>query len=84
MAATYEAECVPGSGGTPPWLLCSRRGYDIYDYRDPGELRIDAQAEAMITGHIKTGAVSQDVVGGGELVSAQCATARDAACECAG
>jgi iron complex outermembrane receptor protein len=61
-----EAECVPGSS-TPPWFFAPDGTYDIYDYRDPGELRIDAQAEAMITGHIKTGAVSQDVVGGGEL-----------------
>ena len=33
----------------------------IYDYRDPGELRIDAEAEAMLTGHIKTGGVAQDL-----------------------
>ena len=39
--------------------------YDIYDYRDPGELRIDAQAEAMVTGHIKTGAITQDLTFGG-------------------
>jgi iron complex outermembrane receptor protein len=41
--------------------------YGIYDYRNPNELRIDAQAEAMITGHIKTGAITQDVTGGGTL-----------------
>ena len=39
--------------------------YDIYDYRDPGELRIDAEAEAMVTGHIHTGAVTQDITAGG-------------------
>ena len=61
-----EAECVPGSS-TPPWFFAPDGTYDIYDYRNPGELRIDAQAEAMVTGHIKTGAISQDVVGGGEL-----------------
>ena len=41
--------------------------YDIYDYRDPGELRIDAEAEAMVTGHVKTGAIAQDLTAGGEL-----------------
>jgi iron complex outermembrane receptor protein len=41
--------------------------YGIYDYRDPGELRIDALTEAIITGHIKTGAITQDVTGGGTL-----------------
>jgi iron complex outermembrane receptor protein len=39
--------------------------YGIYDYRDPNELRIDAVSEAIITGHIKTGAITQDVTGGG-------------------
>jgi len=48
-------------------LFAPDGGYDIYDYRDPGELRIDAQAEALVTGHIKTGSISQDVTGGGEL-----------------
>jgi iron complex outermembrane receptor protein len=61
-----EAECVPGSS-TPPWFFAPDGTYDIYDYRDPGELRIDAQAEALITGHIKTGPVTHDLTGGGEL-----------------
>jgi iron complex outermembrane receptor protein len=51
----YETEC--NSGSAPyPWFFAPDGTYDIYDYRDPGELRIDAQAEAMVTGHIKTGA----------------------------
>jgi len=62
----YEAEC--NTGPAPyPWFFAPDGTYDIYDYRDPGELRIDAQAEALLTGHIKTGAISQDIVGGGEL-----------------
>jgi iron complex outermembrane receptor protein len=61
-----EAECVPGSS-TPPWFFAPDGTYDIYDYRDPGELRIDAQAEALVTGHIKTGAVGQDATAGGEF-----------------
>ena len=61
-----ETEC--NSGTAPyPWFFAPDGTYDIYDYRDPGELRIDAQAEALVTGHIKTGAVSQDIAGGGEL-----------------
>jgi iron complex outermembrane receptor protein len=64
---SYEALCT-GSGGTAPsYFFAPDGGYDIYDYRDPGELRIDAQAEALVTGHIKTGSISQDVTGGGEL-----------------
>jgi iron complex outermembrane receptor protein len=59
----YEAEC--NAGTAPPYFFAPDGTYDIYDYRDPGELRIDAQAEAMITGHIKTGAITQDVTAGG-------------------
>ncbi len=62
----YEAEC--NSGSAPyPWFFTPDGTYDIYDYRDPSELRIDAQAEAMITGHIKTGAITHDLTIGGEL-----------------
>jgi iron complex outermembrane receptor protein len=64
---SYEALCT-GSGGTASsYFFAPDGGYDIYDYRDPGELRIDAQAEALVTGHIRTGAIGQDVTGGGEL-----------------
>jgi iron complex outermembrane receptor protein len=71
----YDIPNCPGAPDAPAYFFCPAvpgidyRGgdYGIYDYRDPGELRIDAQAEAMIVGHIKTGAISQDVVGGGEL-----------------
>jgi iron complex outermembrane receptor protein len=61
-----ETECVPGSS-TPPWFFAPDGTYDIYDYRDPGERRIDAQAEAIVTGHIKTGCMTHDLTGGGEL-----------------
>ena len=61
-----EAECnVPG--GPEPWFFAPDGTYDIYDYRNPGELRIDAQAEALVTGHFKTGAITHDLTGGGEF-----------------
>jgi iron complex outermembrane receptor protein len=63
----YQPECQ-GNGGTAPDYFFSPTGwYDIYDYRDPNELRIDAQAEALVTGHVKTGTISHDLAGGGEL-----------------
>lgn len=37
------------------------RDCGIYAYWDPGELRIDAEAEAMLTSHVKTGGVAQDL-----------------------
>lgn len=60
----YEAACNTGS--TPyPFFFAPDGTYDIYDYRDPGELRIDAETEAMITGHIHSGAITQDITAGG-------------------
>ena len=58
------------------YFFCPDGTYGIYDYRDPGELRIDAEAEAMLTGHIKTGAVTQDVAAGRRNLFAQRAAAR--------
>jgi iron complex outermembrane recepter protein len=65
----YEAECAqnPEPGESPSYFFAPDGTYDIYDYRDPGELRIDAQAEAMMSGHIRTGTVTQDVTSGGAL-----------------
>jgi len=61
-----ETEC--NSGSAPyPWFFAPDGTYDIYDYRNPGELRIDAQAEALISGHVKTGPITHDLTGGGEL-----------------
>ena len=62
----YETECNTGSA-PDPWFFAPDGTYDIYDYRDPGELRIDAEAEAMVIGHVKTGAITQDLDFGGEL-----------------
>jgi iron complex outermembrane receptor protein len=64
---SYEALCQGNGGTAPDYFFAPDGGYDIYDYRDPGELRIDAVSEALITGHIKSGPISQDVTGGGEL-----------------
>jgi iron complex outermembrane receptor protein len=61
----YEAEC--NNGSAPPYFFAPDGTYDVYDYRDPNELRIDAEAEAMVTGHIHTGSVTQDVTAGGVL-----------------
>ena len=57
----------PGAPDAPAYFFCPDGTYGIYDYRNPGELRIDAQAEAMVTGSVKTGVISHDLTGGGEL-----------------
>ena len=62
----YETECNSGSA-PEPWFFAPDGTYDIYDYRDPGELRIDAEAEATVMGRVHTGAITQDIAAGGEL-----------------
>jgi len=64
----------PGAPNAPEYFFCpsvpgvSPGGdYGIYDYRDPGELRKDEVAEAILTGHVKTGPILHDLAGGGEL-----------------
>ena len=60
----YAVNC-PGATRCARVFFCPDGTYGIYDYRDPGELRIDAEAEAVITGHIRTGTVTQDITAGG-------------------
>ncbi len=62
----YEAECNTGSAPYP-FFFSPDGTYDTYDYRNPGELRIDGEAEALTMGHIKTGKITQDVAAGGEI-----------------
>jgi iron complex outermembrane receptor protein len=57
----------PNAPNAPAYFFCPDGTYGIYDYRDPGELRIDAEGQALVTGHIKTGAIEQDLAAGGEI-----------------
>jgi iron complex outermembrane receptor protein len=68
--ASYDDQgnvSCPGAPDAPYYFFCPDGTYGIYDYRNPGELRIDAQAEALVMGHIKAGSVSHEVAGGGQL-----------------
>jgi iron complex outermembrane receptor protein len=69
--AQGNVDC-PGAPNAPSYFFCPAvpgitegGDYAIYDYRNPGELRIDAQAEAMAAGHLKTGAIAHDLTAGG-------------------
>jgi iron complex outermembrane receptor protein len=73
---SYDIPSCPGVSNPLAYFFCSAvpgvnngGDYGIYDYRNPGELRIDAQAEAIVTGRVKTGAITHDLTGGGELFS---------------
>ena len=63
----YDIPNCPNAPDAPYYFFCPDGTYGIYDYRDPGELRMDGEAEAMVTGHFKTGAVTHNVAAGGEL-----------------
>jgi iron complex outermembrane receptor protein len=65
----YEAECAqnPGPGQSAEYFFAPDGTYDAYDWREPGVLLINAQAEAIVTGHVKMGAVTHDLTVGGEL-----------------
>jgi iron complex outermembrane receptor protein len=63
---TYLPTC-PNAPDAPEYFFCPDGTYGIYDYRDPGELRIDAVAEGMLVGRVKTGAVAHNIVVGTEL-----------------
>lgn len=55
----------PGAPNAPAYFFCPDGSYGIYDYRNPGELRIDSEAETMLIGHLHSGAITQDIVAGG-------------------
>jgi iron complex outermembrane receptor protein len=64
--ASGNVSC-PGAPDAAEYFFCPDGSYGIYDYRDPGELRMDAVGEAMATGRVETGKIEQDVTLGGEL-----------------
>jgi iron complex outermembrane receptor protein len=62
----YEAACNTGASAYP-FFFAPDGTYDIYDYRDPNELRMDADAEAIVIGHLGSGHITQDFAAGGTL-----------------
>lgn len=61
----YAASCA--SGTTPPYFFSPTGDYDVYDYRSPGELRINDQLEAILEGRVKAGPITNDVAIGTSL-----------------
>jgi iron complex outermembrane receptor protein len=63
----YEDACNV-AGGPAPYFFAPDGTYDVYDYRDPGELRANATGELLALGTVKTGAVVQELAFGGEVL----------------
>ncbi|MEO5829560.1 MAG: TonB-dependent siderophore receptor [Rhodanobacter sp.] len=55
----YSADCA--SGATPGWFFAPNGDYDIYDYRSPGDTRVNDEARAVLKGAFDTGAISHEV-----------------------
>ena len=60
----YAASCA---NSNTPYFFSPSGDYDVYDYRSPGELRINDQLEVILQGQVKTGPVTNDVAIGTSL-----------------
>ena len=56
-----------GAPDAPYYFFCPDGTYAIYDYRNPGELRIDKAGQALVMGTVRTHAVTHDLAFGGAL-----------------
>ena len=60
----YAASCA---NSTTPYFFSPTGDYDVYDYRSPGEVRINDQLQAILQGQAKIGRASNDVAIGTSL-----------------
>lgn len=69
IAWPYGCYYVPvcNDPGARPYFFSPTGDYDVYDYRSPGEVRINDQFEAILQGQVKTGPVTHDVAVGTSL-----------------
>ena len=69
IAWPYGCYYVPACNdpGARPYFFSPTGDYDVYDYRSPGEVRINDQFQAILQGQVKTGPVTNDVAIGTSL-----------------
>jgi iron complex outermembrane receptor protein len=60
----YAASCADS---ITPYFFSLTGDYDVYDYRSPGEVRINDQLQAILQGQVKIGHVTNDVAIGTSL-----------------
>jgi iron complex outermembrane receptor protein len=56
-----------GDPNSPAYFFAANGDFDIYDYRNPGELRKNENAETIFAGRVKTGALTHELALGGTL-----------------
>jgi iron complex outermembrane receptor protein len=63
IAYPYGCYYVPvcNEPGALPYFFSPTGDYDVYDYRSPGEVRINDQFQAILQGRVKTGPITNDV-----------------------
>ena len=69
IAYPYGCYYVPACNqpGALPYFFSPTGDYDVYDYRSPGEVRINDQFQAILQGRVKTGPITNDVAIGASL-----------------
>jgi iron complex outermembrane receptor protein len=69
IAWPYGCYYVPACNqpGAVPYFFSPTGDYDVYDYRSPGEVRINDQLQAILQGRVKTGPITNDVAIGTSL-----------------
>jgi iron complex outermembrane receptor protein len=60
----YAASCA---NSATPYFFSPTGDYDVYDYRSPGEVRINDQLQAILQGQVKIGRLTNDVAIGTSL-----------------
>lgn len=66
LDANGYAACSDGSDALGN-NFCANGEYGMYDYRNPGELRINAELQALLAGRLRTGALTHQLSIGGEF-----------------
>jgi iron complex outermembrane receptor protein len=57
----YSSACTTGEPGN---FFAPNGDYDVYDYRSPGDTRVDDEARATLEGHFDTGTASHQLTFG--------------------
>ncbi|WP_027484710.1 TonB-dependent siderophore receptor [Rhodanobacter sp. OR87] len=55
----YAPACA--SGATPGYFFAPNGDYDVYDFRSPGDTRVNDEVRAVLKGSVDTGAIGHEI-----------------------